>query len=154
MQGVAGGNREENRLFALVRRRGRFLGWPCLISRERFDQPAEGPIVELMQNSNQLAIRTLARREPWSILDAQRPDVGAAVFSRYPAVLVTVTSIDRVQCSVPLAVLLPLELRKYDFRRLYFFSFAAMLLLLLASIVTCYIDTNREDTYGDLLPTG
>jgi hypothetical protein len=65
-----------------------------LISWERFDQPAQGPIVEMMQNSNQLAIRLFVWREPWSVFDPQRPDVCVAELPREPPVFVAVASVD------------------------------------------------------------
>jgi hypothetical protein len=57
-----------------------------------------------MQNSNQLAIRLLAWREPWSTPDPQRSDEGVTVFPRDPSVFVSVVPIDAglIQCSLRL----------------------------------------------------
>jgi hypothetical protein len=63
----------------------------------------QGPIVELMQNSNQLPFGALPWRELWSIPDPQRPDEGVTVFPRDPPVFVAVVPIDTglIQCSLP-----------------------------------------------------
>ena len=64
------------------------------MSRELFYQPAEGLIVQMVQDINELPFGTLTRRKSLSIPGPQRPDVCVAVFPREPPVFIAVASVD------------------------------------------------------------
>ena len=64
------------------------------MSRELFYQPAEGLIVQMVQDINELPFSTLTGRKLLSIPGPQRSDVSIAVFPREPPVFIAVASVD------------------------------------------------------------
>jgi hypothetical protein len=72
-----------------------------LRSRELFYQLAEGLIIQVLQNIDELSFSMLTRGKPRSIPDTQRSNVCVAVLPRDPTVLVAMASIDSLTHSFP-----------------------------------------------------